>query len=103
KCICESKILFETCNKTQIGIMIRGGIGDVMIAARWLYNFINHVKGDGEFLIDIYYSNPENIVFIFGNFNCIRYIYNDITFEHVCGHYDVALVINHLGFLESKK
>lgn len=73
-----------------------------MIAARWLHTIIPRIKPGGEFVIDIYYALPENIVFIFGRFDCVRFIYNDLTFEHVCKHYDLALVINHLGFLEAK-
>jgi hypothetical protein len=102
RCMFENKIIYEPCDKTQVGILIRGGVGDVMIAARWLHTIIPSIKPGGEFVIDIYYALPENIVFIFGRFDCVRFIYNDITFEHVCKHYDLAFVINHLGFLEGK-
>jgi hypothetical protein len=102
RCMFENRIIYEPCDKTQVGILIRGGVGDVMIAARWLHAIIPRIKSGGEFVIDIYYALPENIVFIFGRLDCVRFIYNDITFEHVCKHYDLALVINHLGFLEAK-
>jgi hypothetical protein len=102
RCMFENRIIYEPCDKTQIGILIRGGVGDVMIAARWLHAVITSFKTGGDLVVDIYYALPENIVFIFGRFDRVRFIYNDITFEHVCKHYDLALVINHLGFLEAK-
>jgi hypothetical protein len=101
--ISANRVISEECDKTQIAILLRGGIGDVMIAARWLHRLIPRIRSGGDFVIDIYYALPDNIVFIFGNFDCVRYIYHDITFDYVSRYYSLALAINHLGFLELKK
>lgn len=98
----ENRVISDDCATVQIGILIRGGIGDAMIAARWLHGIIATIRSGGEVAIDVYYALPDNIAFIFGNLPCIRYIYHDITFEYVNRYYELALVINHLGFLELK-
>ena len=99
----ENRVISDDCNKLQIGILIRGGIGDAMIAARWLHGVLPQIRAGGEVAVDVYYALPDNIAFIFGNLSCVRYIYHDITFDYVSRYYSLALVINHLGFLELKR
>lgn len=94
-----NRVVFSNNNKLQIAIRIRGGIGDVLIAARWLYDLTLQVNENGNIIIDIYYALPDNIVFIFRNFSCVRFIYDEAAFECVRVYYDLAVVVNHLGTL----
>src|SRR6266849_1428819 len=96
----DVKVLWTDISKTQIGIMVRGGVGDVVIAARWLRSVIPDITSKADVAIDIYYASPENIVFIFGKFPNVRYLYRDITFDQVREYYDFSFVINHLGYIE---
>ena len=96
----DNEALWTDSHKTQIAIMLRGGVGDVMIAARWLNNVIPLLATGADIVIDIYYALPENIVFIFGNFPQVRYLYGDVAFESVREYYDFSFVINHLGYIE---
>jgi hypothetical protein len=101
--ISYNRIISDCCDKVQVAFLIRGGIGDAMIAARWLNQILPFIKEGGNCEIDVYYALPENIAFLLGNLDCVRYIYHDITYDHVCKYYNLALVVNHLGFLEAKK
>jgi ADP-heptose:LPS heptosyltransferase len=94
-----NRVIFLHSEKLQIAIRIRGGVGDVLIAARWIYHIMPLINASSEIVIDVYYSRPNNIVFIFRNFDCVRYIYDESAFECVRGRYDLAVVVNHLGTL----
>ena len=45
----ENRAFFEDCDKIQIALLIQGGIGDAMIAARWLHRVISKIRSDGNF------------------------------------------------------
>src|SRR4051812_23436702 len=77
----DNRAFFEDAGKLQIAVLIQGGIGDAMVAARWLHRVIPKIRSGGDFALDIYYALPENLEFIFGNFDCVRYIYHSITFH----------------------
>jgi hypothetical protein len=103
RCIFDNRVVFDDSDRIQIAILIQGGIGDVMIAARWLRRVIPKIGSGGDFALDIYYATPQNVEFIFGNFESVRYIYDSITFHRASNFYNLALIINHLGFLEARK
>ncbi|MGH6988163.1 MAG: glycosyltransferase family 9 protein [Caulobacteraceae bacterium] len=96
----DNRMLGGAQSRVQIAILLRGGVGDVMIAARWLRTAFDAMAESADFVADLYYALPENIAFIFGNFSEVRYVYHEITFEYIRGYYDFHFVINHLGYIE---
>jgi ADP-heptose:LPS heptosyltransferase len=92
-----NRIACSDSAKLQIAIRITGGIGDVLIAARWIYDIMPLVNDKSSVVIDIYYAAPKNIVFIFRNSDFIRFIYDEVAFGCVRAKYDLAIIINHLG------
>jgi hypothetical protein len=97
--ILSNRSMFPEKGTVQIAIRIRGGVGDALIAARWIYDITPIINKNGNVAVDVYYALPQNIEFIFAHFECVRFIYDDSAFACVHMHYDLALIINHLGSL----
>lgn len=78
-------------------ILITGGLGDVIVVARYWRDFVN-VCGDCEF--DVYYANPALATLVFKNVPGFRAAYPDTIFSQTKIYYEYAFRLNQFIYLE---
>ncbi len=75
-----------------MAVRVTGGIGDAVVAARWLRDLMSCIKCPCT--LDIYFSNHRNGKFIFSAIPGLRAVYDDLLFEDFKAGYHVSFYIN---------
>ena len=75
-----------------IAIAISGGIGDYLVAARFIRDF---AAAAAPIQVDIYANHPAVAKWAFAPLDCVRSCYDDAAFVSLKAEYDVAMRIGH--------
>ncbi len=82
-----------------VTVKITGGIGDYIIAARFLRDFAASVE---PFTFDLYCNNPQIADWVFASVPGFGKSYSEFMFDDLMSEYDLALWISHFVVLYSE-
>ncbi|MGC0150871.1 glycosyltransferase family 9 protein [Chromobacterium vaccinii] len=72
----------------HLAINVAGGVGDALIAARFLRDLSAEVEDDIQ--IDVYHNFPNLVQFVFDSVSTVRSVYHAALFDCVRDRYDVS-------------
>ena len=76
----------------HLSIKITGGLGDYIVAARYLRDLADQVE---PFSFDLYSGNPDIVGWIFESVPGFRNSYTEFLFDELRAKYDLALWVTH--------
>jgi hypothetical protein len=76
----------------RIAVKISGGIGDAVVAARWLRDYLGTLRG--EYRVDIYFKGYRPAKFLFSTIPGVHAFYDELLFDPLRRCYDVAFYIS---------
>jgi hypothetical protein len=85
-----SELAADSPSVPTIAILLTGGLGDVIVAARYVRDLQRFA---GPFYFDIYYSNIKTAAWIFQNIAGFRTAYSAFLFDHIRKRYPLAMWI----------
>jgi glycosyltransferase involved in cell wall biosynthesis len=80
-------------NQPYLAFRIHGGIGDYIVTARFIRDFLDHIGGAD---FDLYCIHEEHARWIFTNVGGLRRVYSSFAFESRTRKYDAAAEVTHL-------